>query len=158
MKLEEGGVVYLFYNKASKVHGIGTVRLKMFNHREFLLHNLRYVPKLKWDLLSVSMFDDLRYCTRFKHGVLKISHGEVIIAKGYKTYRLYILEGFNVVVNSSSASEDFHEKKTLWDLRSRHCGWTKTGSKHFNEFCIRQRIKTHLSVELSCSRWGKVGI
>lgn len=99
LNLEKGGVFLLGDNKFYKVHGISTVRLKMFNDREFLLHNVRCVPELKRNLLSVSMLDDIIYCARFKHGVLKTFHHELIIAKGSKTRGLYILEGFNVVVH-----------------------------------------------------------
>lgn len=52
----------------------------------------------------------------------KISHGEVIIANWSKLCGLYILEGSDVVVDSSSTSEDFYEKNKIHDLRSRHDG------------------------------------
>ena len=63
LKMVQGGVVRLGDNKACKVHGIGMVRLKMFDDRELLFHNVRYVPEFKRNLLSISMFDDLGYCT-----------------------------------------------------------------------------------------------
>ena len=70
---------------------------------------------------------------------------------------LYILEGSNVVVHSSSPNEDFHEKNTLWDLRSSHGGCLGVVLEHFNEFCRGQRVNTHFTIELSLSLWGKVG-
>lgn len=92
----------------------------MFDDLEFLLCNVRYVPELKKILLSISVFYYLGYFTRVKHMVLKIFHGDVIIAEGSKIYNLYILEDSNVVVHSSSFSEDFHNKNKLWDLRLGH--------------------------------------
>lgn len=89
---------------------IGTFRLKMLYDCDFLLHNVRHVLELMHDLLSIRMFDDLDYCIRIEHEVLKISHGEVIITKGYKICGLYILEASNVAVDLSSASEDFYDK------------------------------------------------
>lgn len=83
------------------------------------------------------MFNDLSYCNRVKHVVLKISQDEVIIAKWSKICGVHILEGSNIVVHSLSASEDFHDKNKLWDLRSRHDDCLKAVSKHFNEFCKR---------------------
>ena len=47
LALKEGGVVRLGNNKACKVQGMGTVRLKMFDGREFLLKDVRFVPELK---------------------------------------------------------------------------------------------------------------
>ena len=40
------GVVRFGDNKACKVHGIGTVRLKMFDDHELLIYNVRYIPEL----------------------------------------------------------------------------------------------------------------
>lgn len=44
----------------------------------FFLHNVRYILELNRNLLSMSMFNVLKYCIRVEHGVSKISHGEVI--------------------------------------------------------------------------------
>lgn len=75
MKLEEGGVVHLGFNVVCKVHGIGVVGLKIFDDHGLLLHNVGYVPDLGWNLLSISMFDYLGYCTWVEHEVLNISSG-----------------------------------------------------------------------------------
>ena len=53
LPLKEEGVVRLGNKKACKAQGVGNVRLKMFDGREFLLWDVRYVP----NLISVSMFD-----------------------------------------------------------------------------------------------------
>lgn len=83
LKLEKGGIVLFCDNKVCKVNDIGMIRLKIFNDCELLIHNL----------LHVSMFDDLGYCTRVECGVLNISYDEMIIDKGYKVCGIYILEG-----------------------------------------------------------------
>lgn len=70
------------------------------------------------------MFDDLGYFTRVELGMLKILE-ETIIAKGFKICDLYILEGCNNFIHSSSSNEEFHENNKLWDLRSRHGGCMK---------------------------------
>lgn len=38
------GVVFFGDNKACKVFRIGTVKLKIFDDRDFLLHSVGYVP------------------------------------------------------------------------------------------------------------------
>lgn len=119
LKIEQGGVVCLGDNKACKVHGIVMIKLKMFDERELLIHNVRYVLELKQNLLYLSMFDDLGYCTKVERRVLNISYDGVIIVKGSKIYGLCILEGSKFVVHSSLTSGGFHNKKKLWDLRSR---------------------------------------
>jgi len=83
---------------------MGTVRLKMFDGREFLLKDVRFVPEFKQNLISLSMFDSLGYCTRIEYGVCKISHGALITVKGSKMNGLYILYGSIVIGNASVAS------------------------------------------------------
>lgn len=120
LALKEGGVVRLGNNKACKVQGMGTVRLKMFDGREFLLKDVRFVPELKRNLISLSMFDSLGYSTRIEHGVCKISHGALITVKGSKMNGLYILDGSIVIGNASVASVVPHNNSELWHLRLGH--------------------------------------
>jgi len=72
LELKPAGTALLGDNHPCKVQGIGTVRLKMFDNREYLLKNVRYIPKLKRNLISINMFDDLGYSTRTLDGVLKV--------------------------------------------------------------------------------------
>ena len=52
---------------------IGAVRLKMFDNKDYLLKDVRYIPELKKNLISINMFDDLGYSTRTLNGILKVS-------------------------------------------------------------------------------------
>ena len=89
LDLKEGGVVRLGNNKACKIKGMGTIRLKMFDDRDFLLKNVRYIPELKRNLISIIMIDGLGYCTRIERGMMRISHGALVIAKGSKIHVSY---------------------------------------------------------------------
>lgn len=60
----------------------------------------------------------------------------------------------SVVTHSSSSSEDFHDKKNLYEFRSRHGRFLEVVSKHFDNFCRRQETKTHLTADLSLSFLG----
>ena len=122
LELKPARVVLLGDNYPCKVQGIGTVRLKMFDNREYLLKNVRYIPELKRNLISINMFDDLGYSTRILNGVLKISNGSLIIAKGNKNKSngLFILEGSTIVGHASVASNTLIDKTKLWHLRLGH--------------------------------------
>ncbi|KEH40324.1 hypothetical protein MTR_1g027280 [Medicago truncatula] len=106
-------------NKACKVQGMGTVRLKMFDCCEFLLRYVRFVPELMRNLISLNMFDSLDYCIRIEYGVYEISHGALITLKGSKMNGLYILDGSIVIGNVSAASVVPHNNSELWHLRLR---------------------------------------
>ena len=120
LELKEGGVVRLGNNKACKIQGMGTIRLKMFDDRDFLLKDVRYIPELKRNLISISMFDGLGYCTRIERGMMRISHGALVIAKGSKIHGLYILDGSTVIGHASVASVDTLDITKLWHLRLGH--------------------------------------
>ncbi|CAJ2678716.1 unnamed protein product [Trifolium pratense] len=120
LELKEGGVVRLGNNKACKVQGMGTIRLKMYDDRDFLLKNVRYIPELKRNLISISMFDNLGYCTRIERGVMRISNGALVIAKGSKMNGLYILEGSTVISNALVTSVENADITKLWHLRLGH--------------------------------------
>jgi len=50
------------------------------------------------------MFHGLVYCTGIKHGMMKILHGALIIAKGTKMCGWYILDGLTIIVHASLVS------------------------------------------------------
>lgn len=69
--------------------------------------------------------------------MLIILHGEGIVAKGSEIFGLNILEDSNIIVHSSSSSENFHDKNKLWNLRSGHVGCMKVVLENLNEYCRR---------------------
>lgn len=56
----------------------------MFENCEFLLCKVRYVHELEQNLLYLCMFNDLRYCTKIKHDMLKYFQDAMINAKESK--------------------------------------------------------------------------
>ena len=52
----------------SKVMGIGTVKVKMYDGAVKMLTNVRYVPKLRKGLISLGMLDTLRCNISAKNG------------------------------------------------------------------------------------------
>lgn len=113
LDLKESGVVQLVINKTCKVHGIRAVQLKMFDNLYFLLCNVRYVPEPKLNLLSISRFHYLNYCTRIEHDMWTILLSELMIVKGSQMCSYNILNGFTIIVNASLTSQYFHDKPKL---------------------------------------------
>ena len=50
-------------NYPCKVQGITTIKLKMFDNKEYIFKDMRYVPELKRNLISMTMFDSLGHAT-----------------------------------------------------------------------------------------------
>ena len=58
-----------------RVQGVGSVRIKMPNKVERVLTNVRFIPELKRNLISLGMLDDLGYVIKVESGFLKILRG-----------------------------------------------------------------------------------
>ncbi|KAG8486717.1 hypothetical protein CXB51_020156 [Gossypium anomalum] len=103
--------------------GVGTIKVKMFDGVVRTLSDVRYVPELKRNLISLSTLDSKGYRYTAESGVLKISKGSLVVMKGQrKTAKLYVLQGSTVTgdaaVASSSLSDDDITK--LWHMRLGH--------------------------------------
>ena len=80
-------------NASCKVAIIGTVRIKMFDGVVRTLGDIRHVPDLKKNLISLSTLIEKGYKYTGEGGVLKISKGSLVVMKGHqKIPMLYVLQ------------------------------------------------------------------
>ncbi|KAG8474474.1 hypothetical protein CXB51_031434 [Gossypium anomalum] len=117
------GVVLIGNNALCKIAGVGTIKVKMFDRVVRTLSDVRHVPKLKRNLISLSTLDSKGYRYTAESGVLKISKRSLVVMKGQrKIAKLYVLQGSTVTsdaaVASSSLSDDDITK--LWHMRLGH--------------------------------------
>ncbi|KAG8478970.1 hypothetical protein CXB51_028852 [Gossypium anomalum] len=117
------GVVLMGNNASCKIAGVGTIKVKMFDGVVRTLSDVRYVPELKRNLISLSTLDSKGYRYTAESGVLKIFKGSLVVMKGQrKTAKLYVLQGSTVTgdaaVASSSLSDDDITK--IWHMRLGH--------------------------------------
>jgi len=72
------------------------------------LKDLRYVPQLKRNLISVGALEALRFEVSIRDGVLKLIKGSMVILKGVRRNNLYYLKGSTIVgqVTTSTDSDD----------------------------------------------------
>ena len=64
------------------IKGIGTVHILMFDGMVRELKNVRYVPQLKRNLISVSALKALGLKVSIRDGVLKMVKGLMVVLKG----------------------------------------------------------------------------
>ena len=69
-------------NATCPVIRIGTVKIKMFDGVVRVLSNVRHVPNLRKNLISLEEFDDLGYLYSSKGGIMKITKGALIVIEG----------------------------------------------------------------------------
>ncbi|KAH9717203.1 hypothetical protein KPL71_021739 [Citrus sinensis] len=105
----DGGMVLMGNNSVCKVVGIGTVSLKMYYGMVRDLTQVRHVPELKRNLISIGMLDQTGCVIKAKNWILKVVRGSIVIMKGTKQNGLY-----------ASVTEKSEDKARLWHLRLGH--------------------------------------
>ena len=87
----DGGLVLMGNNAACKVVGKGTVRIKMYDGIVRTLTDVRHVPDLKKNLISLGTLDSQGCKFSAEGGVLKVSKGALVLMKACRSGTLYIL-------------------------------------------------------------------
>ncbi|KAL2472246.1 Retrovirus-related Pol polyprotein from transposon TNT 1-94 [Abeliophyllum distichum] len=73
------------------VEVLGNIAIRMHNGMVRIIHNVRYVPKLKRNLIFLGVLEDDRYWFKSKGSVLKIIKGSMVVMKGPKKNGMYYL-------------------------------------------------------------------
>jgi len=73
------------------MEGIGTVHIKMFDGMMQELKDVRYVPQLKRNFISVGALKALDLEVSIRDGVLKMIKGSMVVLKGVRRNNLYYL-------------------------------------------------------------------
>ena len=64
---------------------------------ERTLTNVRHIPELKMNLISLGTFD-MDGCTiKVENGVLKVYKGSLVVMKGVRVNGLYLLQGISIL-------------------------------------------------------------
>lgn len=149
-----------------KIAGIGSIRIKMFDGVIRTLVDVRHVPGLKRNLISLSTLDLKRYKYSGEGEVLKVSKGALVVMKvDLKSANLYHLQGTTITgdVNVTSNKSSVSDTTNLWHMRLGHMSELGlsvlskrglldgqcTGKLDFCEHCIfgkHKRVKFNTSV------------
>lgn len=98
-------------NAVCRVIGIGNVCLKLHDRTIWEFREVRYVPNLKWNLISPRVIDKIGFSIKLESGRLLITNGSKIVMKGTKKNVVYILDE-EAITSLSSVSVVFRKDKT----------------------------------------------
>ncbi|GFS31932.1 hypothetical protein Acr_00g0020040 [Actinidia rufa] len=87
------GRIWMANNTASRVVGRGSVRFRMADGRSVTLTEVRHVPNLRKNLISIGMLDAKGCSFEASGGILRVFKGNKEMLWGKKTRGLYRLEG-----------------------------------------------------------------
>jgi len=108
----DGYLVMFVDGHTCQIEGLGTVRIKLFDGMIKELKDVRYVPQLKKNLISIEALEAQGLRKTLGEGVLKMSSGSFVVLKGIRYNNLYYLKG-------SAAYENFAVSVNLEDDSTR---------------------------------------
>jgi hypothetical protein len=88
----DDGVVYMGNDISSKVVGIGSIRIKMFDGTVKILTDVRHVPDIRKNLISLGVLDIGGYKTIVQGGVMKVYKGIPLVMKAKNIGNMFLLE------------------------------------------------------------------
>ncbi|KAH9671777.1 retrovirus-related pol polyprotein from transposon TNT 1-94-like protein [Citrus sinensis] len=152
----ESGAVVMGNDQPCRTMGIGTIQLKMFDGMVRELKKVRFVPALKKNLISVGALEAKGYKVTIKDGIMKFTHGAMVILQGVRRHNLYYLKGGTT--DEANVVEAHSDTTMLWHVRLGHAGekflqtlmrygllkGTKTYKLNFCEHCVvgkKTRVK-----------------
>ncbi|KAM2623430.1 hypothetical protein TB2_027936 [Malus domestica] len=121
----DGGVVLMGNNNACKTQGIGKIYLKMHDGTVRELSDVRYVPDMKKNLISLGALESKGLKITMEGGVLKAVYGALVVMKGTRRNNLYFLQGSTVIGGAAvteAADADSTDTTRLWHMRLGHAG------------------------------------
>lgn len=101
-------------NIACKVVGIETVKVKLTDESTKIFTDVRHVPELKRNLLSLGMTEQVGCSFKGEGGTLKISKGSLQITKGIRKNGLYRLQGETIMNPANLISVSKGVSTKLW--------------------------------------------
>ncbi|KAH9697268.1 Integrase catalytic domain-containing protein [Citrus sinensis] len=123
----ESGAVVMGNDQPCRTMGIGIIWLKIFDGMIRELKEVRFVPTLKKNLISVGALEAKGYKVTIEDGIMKFTHGAMVILQGVRRHNLYYLKGGKKTrVKFGTANHDTHE--ILEYVHSDVWGPTKTAS------------------------------
>ena len=71
----DGGKVLIGNDQSCSVTGMGSIRFQLWDGTIRVIENVRLVPRLRRNLLSLGVFDSNGYSYRLEKGILKVMKG-----------------------------------------------------------------------------------
>ena len=89
-----------------------------------MLADVRYIPKLEKNLISLGTLESKGFTIILQNGILKVVSGALVVMKGIRRNNLYLYQGSTAVGTAAAVSEadKVAEMSRLWHMRLGHAG------------------------------------
>src|SRR3954464_14589736 len=115
----DGGSVLMGNDAACNIIGIGNIRMRMFDGQVRTLSNVRHVPDMRKNLLSLGALEAQGFRFSGEGGVIKVSKDSMTVLKGERVANLYRMKG-SIIAGDASAATEKDDATRLWHMRLGH--------------------------------------
>ncbi|KAK8926157.1 hypothetical protein KSP39_PZI018485 [Platanthera zijinensis] len=112
------GVLRMGNGDTSKVLGRGDMHLKTSTGALLVLRDVRHVPDIRFNLISVGRLGDEGHLSVFGGDFWKLIRGSLVMARGYRDSGLYYMEGRPEAAQANSVRDE--ASTSLWHRRLAH--------------------------------------
>ncbi|GJS67592.1 retrotransposon protein, putative, ty1-copia subclass [Tanacetum coccineum] len=117
----DGGSVQLGDNRECKIRGIGKVRIQLRDGSSFVLHNVRYIPELKRNLISLGTLEKEGFTVKLQSGKVKVINGSRVVLSGIRRDNcVYSLDGHAMAGELNASVEEKDNLAQVWHKRLGH--------------------------------------
>ncbi|GAA0182096.1 hypothetical protein LIER_30322 [Lithospermum erythrorhizon] len=118
----DGGNISMANSSTCKVVRIGSIKLRTHDGMFCTLNDVRHVPHMTKNLISLSLLDKKGFSFKGECGVLHVYNGSKVILKGVKWGTSYFLQGATLRDSTAVASSEVDKKdmNKLWHMRLGH--------------------------------------
>ncbi|GKC65788.1 retrovirus-related pol polyprotein from transposon TNT 1-94 [Tanacetum coccineum] len=117
----DGGSVLLGDNRECKIRGIGKVRVQLRDGSSFMLNNVRYIPELKRNLISLGTLEKEGYTVKLQSGKVTVINGSKVALFGIRRDNyVYSLDGHAVAGELNASVEEKDNLAQVWHKRLGH--------------------------------------
>ncbi|KAL6130850.1 hypothetical protein ACLB2K_069228 [Fragaria x ananassa] len=108
------GEVFRGDDSPCRILGIGSVKIRMHDGVVRKPENVKYIPKLRKNLISLGTLDKVRYRYSSKEGRLKVIKGSLVVMKGdIQPNNVYKLQG-TTIIGGVAMSAEVNDKTEQW--------------------------------------------
>jgi transposase InsO family protein len=115
------GSVRMGNDAACTIIGMGTIKIKMSDGVVRTLEEVRHIPDMRKNLISLGTLDSKGYSYKSENGIMKVSKGAMIVMTGQKiSSSVYKLLGNTILGGVAAVVESEDDDTLLWHMRLGH--------------------------------------
>uniref|UniRef100_A0A2N9J6C2 CCHC-type domain-containing protein n=1 Tax=Fagus sylvatica TaxID=28930 RepID=A0A2N9J6C2_FAGSY len=115
------GSVRMGNDAACTIIGMGTIKIKMSDGVVRTLEEVRHIPDMRKNLISLGTLDSKGYSYKSENGIMKVSKGAMVVMTGQKiSSNVYKLLGNTILGGVAAVAESEDDDTLLWHMRLGH--------------------------------------